>query len=472
MSLIISYGYYFPKYQVADSVLFPNGKQGKSAVAYVDEDVLTLAYEATDKCLNNQEIQVDALFFATNTPVFKNRYHSSFLANALNLGDNITALDFTGSPRAGTDALLLANQLIDARVHKNILVVVSEIDYPGIGEEQLSPFGHAGCAFLLGSNEIPGIMTIGEIKYTRSFSASIAETFTYKGNKIAYDPRFSRDAGFKNNIKNTLEILFNSDSQSPISSAAIGSCNAVILNSQFAKLAVGLFIKAGFTQKQILNDNISAHAGYTGANHALLQLIDSLENKNKNILLFDYFNGTNVISIELFSDNSANKLQAGFSFTRSIKTYQDYLKLRKAGNFTSVNYNPVEMFSSEMMNEREKENSLYLNGFKCEACNSVYLIKTARCKNCRGDKFSLQKLQRTGTVYSLTKEHYFPSSFSPITMAVIDLAGGGRITLQLTDDLYPEDKNKIEIGSKVILVWRKMLENGIKPDYFWKAKVL
>ena len=78
------------------------------------------------------------------------------------------------------------------------------------------------------------------------------------------------------------------------------------------------------------------------------------------------------------------------------------------------------------------------------------------------------QLSKTGTVYTLTSEHYFPTTFLPITMVVVDLDGGGRMTVQQTNTMYPE-KNKIEIGAKVKLVLRKMIENDAKPNYFWKA---
>ena len=462
MSSIISYGYYFPHYQVADKVLNPNGRMGKHSVSYIDEDIITLAYEAANRCLENQIVRIDAVFFATTTPVFENRYHASFLANALDLGENITAFDFGATPRAGTDALMLAHQLVDAGVHENILVVASEIDYPEIGEEDKSYFGHAACAFLIGNNKTN---IFGEIKYGRSFSSFVAETFIYKGKKIALDARFSREAGFKNNMQHCLELLKGNDT-------SLISYDTIVLNSHYAKMAGGIFVKAGFNESQFARDNIIANAGYTGVCHALLSLIDSLENKKKSILLFDYFNGTNVLSIESNCIEVEDKLQSCFASKKDIETYQDYLKLRKVGNFNASEYHPIEMFSSEMMNEREKDNLLYLKGYECDNCKTVYFIKSARCKHCKGATFSSKKLQRTGTAYSLTREHYFPSSFPPITMVVIDLDGGGRVTLQLTDDMYLEEKNKVFIGSKVKLVWRKMVENGAKPDYFFKAKAL
>ena len=52
----------------------------------------------------------------------------------------------------------------------------------------------------------------------------------------------------------------------------------------------------------------------------------------------------------------------------NIETYHDYLLLRKTGDFNSPEYEPVKMFSSEMMNEREKEILIYFNGFQCDKC--------------------------------------------------------------------------------------------------------
>lgn len=463
MSNIASIGSYIPHYSVGDKILSPKTrKNGKRAVAYVDEDIITMAYEAAVNCFNRcaankSGVNTDAIFFATTSPVFRNRYHASFLAGLLNLPKEITALDFGSTPRAGTDALLLASHLADAGIYKNILVVCSELDFPGIGEEEKKPSGHAACAFLIGNADSKNF--IAKITSVHSFSSDIAEEFIYKNQNISFDPRFSRDSGFKTNVKSALgKIKINP-----------GDFDAVILNSLFSKLAGGIFFKAGFSESQFAKDSISSSTGNTGCCHGLLQLINSIENKKKKILVFDYFNGTNVISVDADADFSALPPTPDDN-KKNIESYQEYLRIRKIGNFNSIKYKTEEMFSSEMMNEREKENAIYLNGFECTECKTVYFIKSARCKKCKCEKFSLKKLQNSGTVYTSTKEFYFPHSFPPITMAVIDLDGGGRITVQMTDDMYPEEKNKVEIGSKVKLVLRKMMEKGTKPDYFWKGK--
>ena len=451
MSTIISYGIALPHFRIEDSILNPKGKKGvMKAVCYTDEDIITLAYEAAKDIPKGN---IDGIFFATSTPVFQNRYHASYLADLLNLNQGILALDFTAGSRSGTDALLLAHEFIDTGKYNNILVVAADVVFPETGKELTAPFGHGVCALLL-SNEKGNT----EITTAKSFSSALAEEFTYKLNDIQYDPRFSRDAGFKNNVSFSLKNIVKNPK----------TIDAVILNSLYARMAGGIFAKEGFEESQFAKDTLTSKIGNTGSAHALLLLINELENGKKNILLADYTNGTNYFEIKSTGAPKKKLLQEQLSSFDLINSYQDYLLIKKAGDFKSSQYSTKEMFSSEMMAEREKDTLLYLKGFKCEECGTIYYLKSTRCKKCKCDKFSIVQLNKTGTVYTLTNEHYFPASFPPIAMLVIDLDGGGRITVQQTDTMFP-DKNNITIGSKVKLVLRKMIENDAKPNYFWKA---
>ena len=455
MAFIKDYNIAIPRFRITDNSLHPRlGRNSQHSICYTDEDLITLAYGAASKLeTRNPKLEIDAVLFATSTPIFKNRYHASFLADLLHLPQGILALDFTNSARSGTDALLLANTLIDSGNYKNILVVAADVHFPAIGKELSTPFGHAACAILLSNDR-----GIAEITTAKSYSSAFAEEFFYKGNTIQYDPRFSRDAGFKNNLTVALKD-FNANPK---------QFNAIILNSLYARMAGGIFANAGFEEIQFAKDTLSSKIGNTGAAHALLLLINEIENEKTTILLADYTNGTNFFEIKNAAISHEKVLQNHLSNFELIYSYQDYLLLRKAGNFKAANYKTKEMFSSEMMQEREKDTLHYLKGLKCDSCGTIYYLKSTRCKKCKGENFLTVQLQKQGTVYTLASEHYFPSSFPPINMLVIDLDGGGRVTIQQTDTMYPE-KNKIEIGSKVKLVLRKMIENDAKPTYFWKA---
>ena len=97
MNHITSYGISLPRYQIENHILHPHmGKRkGKRTIAFSDEDILTLAFDSGCKCLNNQPQRdnIDAVIFASTTPVFENRYHASFLAELLDLEELDDALD-------------------------------------------------------------------------------------------------------------------------------------------------------------------------------------------------------------------------------------------------------------------------------------------------------------------------------------------------------------------------------------------
>lgn len=452
MSYIKSYGTALPCFRIEDTILHPKGRKNLSkAICFTDEDIITLSYEAVKNCLKDVE-QPDAVFFATSTPVFGNRYHASYLADLLGLNQNILAIDFINTARSGTDALLMAHELTSIGKYKNILVIATDVDYPGIGQELSSPFGHAACALLICAEK-----GMCEISSAKSYSSAISEEFDYKNNSIRLDPRFSRDEGFKKNLSASLTLF----------SANPKTTDAVIINSLYAKIASPAFIKLGFKEDQFSKDTLTGKIGNTGAAHAILLLINEIENGKRNILLADYTNGTNLFTF-LVNTTSAQPFQKQISSLENISSYQDYLLLRKEGNFNSVKYKTQDIFSSEIMNEREKEAFIMREGLMCEKCGTVYFIKTARCKKCKNETFTKYKLSDKGIVYSFTKEHYFPVTFPPLTMAVVDIDGGGRITVQQTDIMYPE-KNNLQIGSKVKLVLRKMTERDEKPNYFLKA---
>lgn len=459
MSYLKEYKIAKPAFQVSDKTLHPRlGRKGQHAICYTDQDIITLAFDACQGLSKN----IDAVLFATTTPVFKNRYHASYMTDLLNLPQGILALDLGTSVRAGTDAFLMADKLLSSTDYNNILIIAAEVYYPEIGKETRAAFGHAAVAMVLSSES-----GIAEIKRTKSYSSALAEDFKYKGESIQYDARFARTEGFKNNLALALK-------ESQIDTA---DTNQVILHSPYAKIAFGQLKKAGFNlEKQLMKDEVISQLGNTGACHGLILLINALENRSKNqvedkkgnIILFDYLNGTNVIELSAINTTSSNTLNSTKIFT-AIETYQDYLQLRRQGKFTGRGYESIDVFSSEMISEREKDNLLYLKAQKCTKCGTVYFMNAARCNTCHHTQFEPTQLSKKGTVYSQTSEYYFPNSFAPTNMIIIDLEGGGRMTVQQTDDMFANDSNTIKIGDQVELVLRKMMENDKKPNYFWKC---
>ena len=76
------------------------------------------------------------------------------------------------------------------------------------------------------------------------------------------------------------------------------------------------------------------------------------------------------------------------------------------------------------------------------------------------------KLAKRGTIFTFTIDNLAPVAEHPLPMAVIDLEGGGRLYLQVTDAADGE----VKVGTPVELTFRRLHEAGGNRHYFWKAR--
>ena len=77
------------------------------------------------------------------------------------------------------------------------------------------------------------------------------------------------------------------------------------------------------------------------------------------------------------------------------------------------------------------------------------------------------KLARRGTLFTFTNDYLLREPRpARSTHAVVDLDGGGRLYLQLTD-CEPE---RVEIDMPLELTFRRLHDGGGFHNYFWKAR--
>lgn len=461
MAGIASYGIYLPGFKISDQVINPvKGRPGyERIISFTDEDIITMAFAAASDCLNKVPgPAIDAILFATTSPVFRGKYHASVLGDMLNTTQNILALDFCSSARSGTDAMVFANSLIRAGEHKNILVVASEKQFPEPGTEIQNRVGHASVAVLI--NQEGGL---AKIDFAGSYSNPHAEEYFYNQNPVEMDGRFGKDIGSKKSFKDALSAYAKS-----IGSKTFPS--KVAIQASSPKLLAPIISKFGLNPTEcLIPDSITANIGNTGACHGIFQLLAACDKENKNILFADVMAGTNLLALsELNCDFPKGVLTQN---CQSIAHYQDYLVLTQVFADERTHGSGSTMFASEMMLEREKESFYHLSGYKCKGCGTLYFLKTLHCKKCKDSEFEKVPLSRNGTIYSFTHEHYFPVSFPPLTMLVMNLEGGGRMTVQQTDKLYSGYPDHELIGMTGELVLRKMMEKDTHPNYFWKCKL-
>ena len=108
---------------------------GTKALANSDEDSITMGVEAGLDCITGIDPKtIDGLFYATTTQVYTEKNSAAFIANVLDLRDEIITTDFTDSLRAGTTAVCRAVEAIKANKDiKSILVIAADTREPEPG---------------------------------------------------------------------------------------------------------------------------------------------------------------------------------------------------------------------------------------------------------------------------------------------------------------------------------------------------
>ena len=97
-----------------------------------------------------------------------------------------------------------------------------------------------------------------------------------------------------------------------------------------------------------------------------------------------------------------------------------------------------------------------LLGGVCADCGEVLLPPRPACYACGSRAVEVESRPRRGRVYSYTAVHTPPTAFeadAPYTIAVVELAGGGRLTGRLTADY-----DDTEVGDPVELTVREPTE--------------
>jgi uncharacterized OB-fold protein len=109
-------------------------------------------------------------------------------------------------------------------------------------------------------------------------------------------------------------------------------------------------------------------------------------------------------------------------------------------------------------------------GSQCLECGFVHLPPSRVCKNCavvdEMAERSLSAAQGTVATYTVDRLAFSPSP--PLIDAVVDFEGGGRYTLEVADGA----PDRLEVGTKVGLTFRRLHTAGGVHNYFWKARVL
>ena len=103
-------------------------------------------------------------------------------------------------------------------------------------------------------------------------------------------------------------------------------------------------------------------------------------------------------------------------------------------------------------------------------CDFVHLPPVRVCRSCgtTDEMDAAPVADLGGTIVTHTVDHLAYSPSPPMIQAVLDVDGGGRCTIEVTD----AEPERLRVGARVAFTFRRLFTSGGVHDYFWKSHLL
>jgi hydroxymethylglutaryl-CoA synthase len=149
---------------------------------------------------------------------------------------------------------------------------------------------------------------------------------------------------------------------------------------------------------------------------------------------------------------------------RNLPNYTAYARFRKL-----MKRDEVDPRGSAVTYWRDINIVLNFHGGRCTKCGAVLYPIPRVCEECATkDQIEEIKLAKTGSVYTFTLDHLEAGQYVsvPVPRLVLDLEGGGRVFLSMTDG----DPQEVKIGMTVDIIFRRLHEASSFHNYYWKCR--
>lgn len=441
--------------------------KGERALANWDEDSVTLAVEAARDALSDRDrSDIGSLMFASTSAPFADRQNAGIVKEALNLRDDIAAMDVGGSLRAGISALLqaLRSQPDGSSLQ---LCVSSEKRKSLPASEAEQSNGDAAAAFVIGRGTPVARLidahsvTVDFVDHFRSSDAS----FDY-----AWESRWIRDEGY---LKLAGAALQNALKKFELAGDSIEHFIAAVpvrgVPETLAKVA-GI-------RPQAICDSLSDRLGFAGSAQPLLLLAHVLERARpgERILLLGFGQGCDVLLLEttgaIRNRRGARGVSGWLARRKPETNYLKYLALAGLVRLDSGMRAEVDQKQSLAALYRSRRTVLGLVGGRCRKTGVVQFpvspIGVAAADMEAGTLEEYPLAERMATVVTHTADHLTSTPDPPNYYGTVEFDGGGRMTAEFTD----LDAEYIQVGARMRMMFRiKAFDEQRRfIKYFWKA---
>jgi hydroxymethylglutaryl-CoA synthase len=468
---ITSHGAYIPMYRLQLAAIAGGGRKagsggGERAIAYFDEDAVTMAVAAAANCLEGiDRTLVDGVLFASTSYAYKEKQAASIVAKALDLRRDVATADFAASLRAGTTALRAAVDAVKAGSARNVLVVATDCRPAAPRSALERSFGDGAAAFLIGSTDVAATLEQQHV-----IADEIIDVWRVDGQPFvrAWEDRFVVEHGYQHNMIEAAKGL--------LQKAGLASKDfaKAILYSPDARSHAAVARALGFDAKTQLQDVLFGRLGNTGAAFAPMLLAAALEEAKpgQKLLLVNYGDGAEALCVATTEHVTKLQPKRGISWhlqrRAEVNDYDKYL------NFRSLQPSEVDRRGgqgvSATVHFRDRDEDISFRGHRCRRCGTMQFPFQRVCFKCFAkDDFEQVRLSdKYGKVMSHTFDFFAGSPDPPLIVTVIEVDGGARVYMQMTDASPPEVKLELPVE----FTFRKIHEYGGTPNYFWKCTPL
>lgn len=439
------------------------GGKGTRTVASYDEDATTLAVEAARTALRpHGGAAPEALWFSTTTPTYADKTNATAIHAALRLPAEAVAADFAGAARSSVSALRVALTGGGAT-----LVVAADVrpGLPGSPDEAAS--GDAGAALLIGEGS-DAAPVLAELIGTGARTEEFLDRWRSPGDARTrqWEDRF----GEQRYVPLGRAAL---DAALADAGLTAGDVDRAIVASPHARAARVAAKKLGVAP-EALADDLGSTVGNPGATQALLLLVAALEDAGPGqvIALVSLADGADALifrTTEAVADLAPARPVAQQVGAGAPVDYPTYLRWRGL-LATEPPRRPEPARPSASAAARSADWKFGFVASEDRSTGAVHMPPSRAAMNggAIDDMEARPMADATGTVVTSTIDRLAYSPSPPITFAIIDFDGGGRVPLELTDC----DAAEVGIGVRVEMTFRRLFTADGIANYFWKARPL
>jgi 3-hydroxy-3-methylglutaryl CoA synthase len=470
---ILASGAYIPRLRLSRRAIVDNhawlnpalksqGK-GERAMCNWDEDPVTMAVEAARDALTGRDrSSISGLRFASTTFPFLDRLNAGIVAEALDLPEQASALDIAATQRAGTSALAAAL----ASPGETLVVAAEQRRAKGASPVELAS-GDGAAAVIVGDGE-PIAKLLSHATRTTDFVDH------YRTPESEYDyqweERWIRDAGY---LRIVPPVIARCLEQAGVPPADVRYfCMPAVL----PKVANAVAKAAGLPDA-VVQDNLHAVCGETGAAHPLVMLVAALEKAKpgERILVAGFGQGADALLLEVTSLVASQPSRLGVQghlVRRKEETiYAKFLAFNDTMEIERGMRAEVDKQTPLSAMWRNRETVMSMMGGSCKVCGTLQFPKSRFCVNPNCNALDSQEphsfADKVGRINSYTADRLTYSPSPPACYGMIQFDDGGRWMMDFTDI----DDGDLAVGKPMRMMFRIKdidTQRGFRR-YFWKA---